>query len=241
MTSVAAIQDVKELSQAAVASTYANLVKRIAYHMVSRLPQSVQVEDLIQSGMLGLLDAAKNFKSDKGASFETYASIPIRGAMLDEIRRNDRAPRSVHRNTRMIEEARTKLINELGRIPREQEVANALDLTITEYQKIQQDSKRTQIYAFDDLGLDENRMTESLKLDDASPYEGVARERFMATLDKALTKLPERERIMLSLYYSDGMNLKEIVLIFGISESRVCQIQNQTMKKLNSLVKEWSE
>lgn len=239
MPSATAYQEVLELSQSAIAENYAPLVKRIAYHLLARLPQSVQVDDLIQSGMLGLLDAASNFDASRGASFETYASIRIRGSMIDEMRRNDWTPRSVHRNARMIEEARRAIENIEGRDAKDYEIAQQLDLSLEEYQHLIAECKRSHVYGFDDLGVDEARLTESLNIETDEPLEGVTRDKFRRALGDAITKLPEREQIMLSLYYSDELNLKEIGLILGVSESRVCQIHAQAVRRLNDYVKEW--
>lgn len=240
MPSVATYQNVVELSQTAVAETYAPLVKRIAYHLLARLPQNVQVDDLIQSGMLGLLDAASNFDASRGASFETYASIRIRGSMIDEIRRNDWTPRSIHRNARMIDEARREIENTEGRDARENEIASKLELSLEAYQHMVAECKRAHVYGISDLSVDEERLTANIDVGSNLPLEGVTRDRLRHALDEAITKLPEREQIMLSLYYSDELNLKEIGLIFGVSESRVCQLHAQAVKKLNQYVKEWN-
>ena len=132
---------------------HAPLVKRIAYHLLARLPASVLVDDLIQSGMIGLIEAAKNFDGSKGASFETFAGIRIRGSMLDEIRRGDWTPRSVHRNSRMIAEAIAELESELGRDVKDSEVAEKLDISLDEYHHMLSDASSGRIIGIEDLGI----------------------------------------------------------------------------------------
>src|SRR5210317_948817 len=127
-----------EIQQDDLVTKHAALVKRIAYHLMSRLPPSVQADDLIQAGMIGLLEASRNYDASQGASFQTYAGIRIRGAMLDEIRRTDWTPRSVHRKARQVAEAVRKIENEEGRDARDVEVASEMGLGLDEYHKILQ-------------------------------------------------------------------------------------------------------
>lgn len=138
-------------SQHQLVERYAPLVKRIAYHLLARLPASVQVEDLMQAGMMGLLEASKKYDGGKGASFETYAGIRIRGAMLDEVRKGDWAPRSVHRNTRMVSEAIRAIEARTGRDAKDQEVAAELQLSLEDYYGILSDTLGSRLFSFDDL------------------------------------------------------------------------------------------
>src|SRR5210317_1589882 len=130
---------------------HAALVKRVAYHLVNRLPPNVQADDLIQAGMIGLLEASRNYDPSQGASFETYAGIRIRGAMLDEIRRSDWTPRSVHRKARMVAEAMRDIENEEGRDARDVEVADALGMSLSDYHKILQDASGCRIFSLEEL------------------------------------------------------------------------------------------
>ncbi len=150
---------------------HAPLVKRIAYHLLARLPASVQVDDLIQSGMIGLFEAAKNFDGSKGASFETFAGIRIRGAMLDEIRRGDWTPRSVHRNSRLIAETIAELEAELGRDVKDVEVAEKLDITLDEYHAMLSDASNGRIIGFEDLGVSEDVLVTADDKDHDHLYE----------------------------------------------------------------------
>ncbi|CCQ09712.1 RNA polymerase sigma factor for flagellar operon [Pseudoalteromonas luteoviolacea B = ATCC 29581] len=219
---------------------HAPLVKKVACHLLARLPANIQLDDLIQSGMIGLIEASKNFDATKGASFETFAGIRIRGAMLDEIRRGDWAPRSVHRNSRMVAEAISELEGALGREPKDTEIAEKLDITLDEYHHILQDVNSSRILGIEDLGVDEDVITtadQDLTLD--KPFNVVKNERFNQSLIDAIQSLPEREALVLSLYYNDEMNLKEIGLILDVSESRVSQIHGQAMIKLKAKVNDW--
>lgn len=218
---------------------HAGLVKRIAHHMMARLPASVLVEDLIQSGMIGLLEAAKNFDGSKGASFETFAGIRIRGAMLDEIRRGDWTPRSVHKNARMVADAIKALEAELGRDVKDVEVAEYLKLSIDDYHQILRDVSSGKIIGIEDLGVSEDAFSIDENRNQNVPYEGLADEVFQKALASAITTLPEREALVLSLYYDDELNLREIGEVLDVSESRVSQIHSQAMVRLKAKLQAW--
>lgn len=218
---------------------HAGLVKRIAHHLKGRLPPCVQIEDLIQAGMIGLLEASKNFDDTKGASFETYSGIRIRGSMLDEIRKGDWAPRSVHRNTRKITQAIRKIENLEGRDAKDHEVANELEVTLEDYHKMLQDSVGTRIFGFDDVGVSEDIVAEGLAGYFPSPLDGLQKADFHKALTKGIAGLPERERLVLALYYDEELNLREVGEVLGVSESRVSQIHSQAMLRLQARMKEW--
>ncbi len=218
---------------------HVQLVKRIAYHLVSRLPPSVQVQDLIQSGMIGLLEASKNYNPSQGASFETYAGIRIRGAMLDEIRRSDWTPRSVHRKVRMVSEAVRAIENEKGRDARDHEVAEVLDLSLEEYHKILQDAAGCRVFSFDDPVVMADEGDRGPGGAETGPLEALQKEDFQAALAKAVASLPERECMVMSLYYDEELNLREIGEVLGVSESRVCQIHGQALVRLRARMVEW--
>lgn len=225
--------------ESVLVTQHAQLVKRIAQHLLGRLPPSVQLEDLIQAGMIGLLEASKNYDFSKGASFETYASIRVRGSMLDEIRKGDWAPRSVHRNTRRIAEAIRTVENLEGRDPRDFEIAKNLNINLDEYHRLLQDSNGSRMYAFYDVGLNEEIIAEGMTVTSPSPLEGLQQDDFKQSLKKGMETLPERERLVLKLYYDEELNLREIGEILSVSESRVSQIHSQAMIKLQSRLKEW--
>ncbi|WP_277962304.1 RNA polymerase sigma factor FliA [Pseudomonas sp. RIT-To-2] len=232
----------RESQQYELIERYAPLVKRIAYHLLARLPASVQVEDLIQAGMIGLLEVSTKYDSTKGASFETYAGIRIRGAMLDEVRKGDWAPRSVHRNTRMVSDAIRAIEAKTGRDAKDHEVAAELQLSLDDYYSILNDTLGSRLFSFDDL-LQDGGEHEGLHEDGASaglePSRDLEDERFQAALADAIANLPERERLVLALYYDEELNLKEIGEVLGVSESRVSQLHSQCAARLRSRLGEW--
>jgi len=218
---------------------YAPLVKRIAYHLLARLPASVQVEDLMQAGMIGLLEASRKYDSGKGASFETYAGIRIRGAMLDEVRKGDWAPRSVHRNTRMVTDAIRAVEARTGRDAKDSEVAAELKLSLDEYYGILGDTMGSRLFSFDDLMEGGEHGLEESGSHELEPGRGLEDERFRKALADAIANLPERERLVLSLYYDEELNLKEIGEVLGVSESRVCQLHSQCAARLRARLADW--
>jgi RNA polymerase sigma factor for flagellar operon FliA len=220
----------------ALVMRHAELVKRIAYHLAGRLPASVEVDDLIQAGMLGLLEAAANYAEGRGASFETYAGIRIRGAMLDGLRKLDWAPRSVHRKARAVAKAIRELESEFGREARDVEVAERLGLKLSEYHRIVEDSAGCQISS---LTTEEGEMT--LTDSSADPFRDVVDEDFRGALTEAIANLPERERLVMSLYYDDELNLKEIGAALRVSESRICQIHGQALVRLQARLAGWRD
>jgi len=215
------------------------LVKRIAYHLLARLPASVIVDDLIQSGMIGLLEAANNFDASKGASFETFAGIRIRGAMLDEIRRGDWTPRSVHKNSRMVSEAIKTLEAELGRDVTDIEVAEKLDISLNEYHHILNEVSSGKIIGIDDLGVSEDVIQKIDDKDVNTPYQEIEQIIFKKSLADCITTLPEREALVLSLYYDEELNLREIGQVLEVSESRVSQIHSQALHRLKARMQSW--
>lgn len=227
-------------SQKAFLEKYSVLVKRIAHHLLGRLPPSVQVEDLIQAGMIGLLEAQKNYDGSKGASFDTYAGIRIRGAMLDDIRRGDWVPRSVHRNNREINQAIATLEGELNRDPTDAEVASFMDMSLTQYHSALNDISCSRLVGIEDLGVSDDVIS-SPDEEDNTPFKGVADESFRIALIESIKSLPEREALVLSLYYDEELNLKEIGEVIGVSESRVSQILSQSMQRLRTKLSAWTE
>jgi RNA polymerase sigma factor for flagellar operon FliA len=220
---------------------YAVLVKRIAHHMMARMPASVQVDDLIQAGMIGLLEASQKYDASRGASFETYAGIRIRGAIVDEMRRGDWAPRSVHRNARRVSEAMTAIEARTGRDATDTEIASELGVDIAEYHNMVQDSASSRLFSLEETFQDEEgrSMGEPECLDSLSPEDAVQQNAMRSALAQAIDHLPEREKLVLSLYYDEELNLKEIGLVLGVSESRVSQIHSQAALRLRSKLADW--
>lgn len=215
---------------------FAPLVKRIAYHLMVKLPSSVQIDDLVQNGMLGLLDALGKFEAGMGAQFETYAAQRIRGAMLDGLRENDWLPRSLRRDFRRIEEAIAQLEQASGRAPSEKELANALDMSLGDYQKMLQDARGHQLISFEDMieEGDEDYLERHLVDDAGDPariFEDVSLRQLLV---QAIEALPEREKMMMALYYEQDLNLREIGEVMGVTESRVCQLHSQAVARLRT-------
>ncbi|GAA6203379.1 MULTISPECIES: RNA polymerase sigma factor FliA [Thalassotalea] len=227
------------IDKSALLEQHTVLVKRIAYHLLARLPSSVIVDDLIQSGMIGLLEAANNFDSSKGASFETFAGIRIRGAMLDEIRRGDWTPRSVHKNSRMVSEAIKALEAQLGRDVTDIEVAEKLDISLNEYHHILSEVSSGKIIGIDDLGVSEDVIQSFEDKNNHDPYEDIEQIIFKKALSECITTLPEREALVLSLYYDEELNLREIGQVLDVSESRVSQIHSQALHRLKARMQSW--
>ncbi|REL30246.1 RNA polymerase sigma factor FliA [Thalassotalea euphylliae] len=227
------------LDKSALIEQHTVLVKRIAYHLLARLPASVIADDLIQSGMIGLLEAASNFDGSKGASFETFAGIRIRGAMLDEIRKGDWTPRSVHKNSRMISDAIKALEGELGRDVTDSEVADKLDISLNEYHHILNEVSTGKIIGIEDLGVTDDVLSFDEEFQEDDPYHTIEHVTFKKTLTECISTLPEREALVLSLYYDEELNLKEIGQVLDVSESRVSQIHSQAMHRLKARMQSW--
>ena len=223
----------------ALVRKHADLVKRIAYHLAGRLPPQVEVEDLIQSGMMGLLEAAEHYSSGRGASFETYAGIRIRGAMLDALRKLDWAPRSVHRKSRAAALALREVEGQRGGEATEADVAAHMGVSLQEYQHIVQDALGCQLLRLNDAEDGEDSTLDRLP-DNALDPQGVALvDSLRQAIMDAVNELPERERLVLSLYYEQELNLKEIGAVLKVTESRVCQLHGQALLRLKSRLGEW--
>jgi len=218
---------------------HAPLVKRIAHHLVARLPSSVQVDDLIQAGMIGLLEASRKYDASKGASFETYAGIRIRGSMMDEVRKGDWVPRSVHRNSRKIAEAIKIIEDREGRDASDEEVANELDMTLDEYFSCLKDSSGGKLFSFEEMTEQGEVTLDQFATQTPSPASVVQDSAFKESLAREIELLPEREKMVLSLYYEEELNLKEIGLVLSVSESRVSQIHSQAAMRLKSRMANW--
>ena len=218
---------------------YAPLVNRIARHLLARMPANVQIDDLVQSGMIGLLDAAGKYDKTKGASFETYAGIRIQGAMLDEVRKGDWTPRSVHRKSRDVAKAIQKIEARNGRHAFDKEIAEEMETDLDTYYHILQDATGTRLFSFDEISEGADPIMETMDGDLPDPLDSLQKSRFRQDLAKAIDALPDREKLVLSLYYDEQLNLKEIGEIIGVSESRVSQIHSLAALRLRSRMSEW--
>lgn len=217
------------------------LVRRIAYHLMARLPPSVDVQDLIQSGMIGLLEAAKNFAPGRAASFETFAGIRIRGAMLDELRKSDWTPRSVHRKVRELAEATRQVEYESGGDADSSDVMRRMGIDSNEYNQILADAATSRVLSLSGSENDDGASIDVADTGGRGPSEGLEQDGLREALAEAIEQLPEREKLVMSLYYDEELNLKEIGAVLGVSESRVCQIHGQAVVRLRARMHGWCD
>jgi len=214
---------------------YATLVKRIARHLIIRLPDSVQLDDLVQAGLIGLMEATRHYDPSQGASFETYATIRIRGAMLDELRRNDWSPRSLSRRVRLLADATNDVENEKGGSATSQEIAERLSLSLDEYHQWVREANNQNFFsldAYDDMEIPGNGGGDTT-------YHNIEIDKRRSYLSEAIGTLSGREQMVLSLYYDKDMTLKEIGQVLGVSESRVCQIHGEATLRLRTRMGSW--
>jgi len=218
---------------------YAPLVKRIAYHLKARLPATVVVDDLLQAGMIGLLEASRKYDPNQGASFETYAGIRIRGSMLDELRRNDWAPKSVHRKVRDITQAIRTIEHREGRDARDEEVIEVLGISRDEYFKTLQDVSSHRVLSWDEIGIDEDAFGHSVSDSKTGVHDELEKQHFQSKLSESISSLPEREKMIVSLYYESELNLREIGSVMNVSESRISQLLSQAHIRLRARMRDW--
>jgi RNA polymerase sigma factor for flagellar operon FliA len=218
------------------------LVKRLAHQMKAKLPPSVEVDDLVQAGMIGLLDAINRYEDNHGAQFETYAVLRIRGAMLDELRANDWMPRSTRQNMRKVEQAMNALQQQLGRPPSESEVAKSMKLSLADYQDMLGDSGGHQLLYYEDFHGDDDDggagFLDRYAVDDEDPLRALMETDFRQAVIDAIDALPPREKLLMGLYYEEELNLKEIGAVMGVSESRVSQLHTQAVARLRGTLRE---
>lgn len=210
---------------------YLPLVKRHALNLKTRLPPSIDLDDLIQAGSIGLLDAISRYDQSQGTTFGTFVVHRIRGAMIDELRSRDWAPRSVRRNARLLESTLVNLEQSLGRPATEREIAEAMGMSLAGYQQLLCDTNGSQMVPFDQASEEHLDFGE---VPDGNPFNDLLEERNRRGLIRAIDNLPERERLLMALYHQEKLNMREIGLVLEISESRVCQLHSQAIARLRS-------
>lgn len=220
----------------ALVQEYAPLVKRIANHLRGRLPEGVDQDDLIQVGLIALLDAARQYSPAKGASFETYAGIRVRGAMLDEVRNTDWTPRSVYRRQRELTAAIQAVENRTGKPADAREIAAELGVPLEEYFRMVTSAAAHRLFSLDQEGEDGDLPVHQIEDPDTEPSAELESDEFRQALARAIKALPEREALVMSLYYEEELNLKEIGEVLGVTESRVCQIHGQALARVRASV-----
>lgn len=221
---------------------YAPLVRRLAHQMIARLPANVELDDMIQAGMMGLMDAIGRFEEAHGTQFEVYAASRIRGAMLDELRANDWLPRSARKSQRDIESAIHRLEGRLKRAPTESEIAKEIGVPVAQYQEMLNDARGAQLIYLEDIGGasdDEDYLERHIADGGSDPGEILRDKRFRTALVAAIEELPEREKQLMSMYYEQDMNLREIGAVMGVTESRVCQLHSQAVARLRAKLRQW--
>lgn len=226
----------------AMLKQYSPLVRRLAHQMIAKLPANVELDDLIQVGMIGLHDAMGRYDTAQGVQFETFATQRIRGAMLDELRGSDWMSRGNRRQQREIEAAVHRLEQKLGRAPQESEIASELGVSLTDYQETLTKVRGTQLVYLEDMSGDEGGdefLDRHVANEEANPLAQLQDHRMRAALVEAIKKLPEREQYVMSMYYEHDMNLKEIAAVLGVTESRVCQLHSQSIARLRVKLRAW--
>ena len=227
-----------QLDRDALFHQHVPLVRRIAHHMIAKLPPNVELDDLIQVGMIGLNDALSRYEVAQGVQFETFASQRIRGAMLDELREGDWMSRSSRKSQKEIEQALHRVEQRLGRSPIESEIAAELGMSLEDYPALLSKVRGTQLVYLEDIGGgdegEEGFLDRHVADEGADPMAVLRDQRLRASLVEAIKALPEREQYIMGMYYEHDMNLKEIAAVLGVTESRVCQLHSQAIARLRT-------
>ncbi len=228
---------IQGLTRESIISKYNYLVKSIAVKTIVRLPANIQIEDLIQVGLVALLDAANNYDPARGASFETYAGIRIKGAMIDEVRREDWLPRSSHRNARLISDMQDFIAYNPDKKVTVDDICKYLNITNIEYEKLISYKNNYKVYYFEDIGVNEDNIATNFGEKDVVSL--VENSLLKNAISSNIERLPEKEKLVLTLYYENELSLKQIGDIMSLTESRVCQIHAQAMRTLEKNMDGW--
>ena len=227
-----------QLDRSALIKQYQPLVRRLAHYMMAKLPASVEVDDLIQVGLIGLADALSRYESAQGVQFETFATQRIRGAMLDELRGNDWMSRGSRKSQKEIETTMRRLEHRLGRSPIESEIAAEMGMSLADYQGLLGKVRGTQLVYLEDMSRngeeDDSFLDRHVADSEADPMNMLRDHRLRESLVAAIKSLPEREQYIMSMYYEQDMNLKEIAAVLDVTESRICQLHSQSIARLRA-------
>ena len=227
-----------QLDRTALIKQYQPLVRKLAHYMMAKLPASVEVDDLIQVGLIGLADALSRYEASQGVQFETFATQRIRGAMLDELRGNDWMSRGSRKSQKEIETTMRRLEHRLGRSPIESEIAKEMGLSLPDYQSLLGKVRGTQLVYLEDMARnsedDDNYLDRHVADSTADPMNMLRDLRLRESLVAAIKGLPEREQYIMSMYYEQDMNLKEIAAVLDVTESRICQLHSQSTARLRA-------
>jgi RNA polymerase sigma factor for flagellar operon FliA len=232
-----------QLNRDALLKQYTPLVRRIAQYMIARLPANVEVDDLIQTGMIGLADAITRYESGHGAQLETFVTQRIRGSMIDELRETDWLSRTSRKEQKDIERAINKLEQRFGRSPQEHEIADEMNLPLSDYQDMLTKARGTQLVYLEDLtgrdDDDDDVLDRHVSDEDANPLNILQNQKMREALVAAIKVLPEREQFIMGMYYEQDMNLKEIAEVLKITEARVSQLHSQSVARLRSRLRSY--
>jgi RNA polymerase sigma factor for flagellar operon FliA len=222
---------------------YSPMIKYVANRIAMRLPPHIEVDDLISVGVLGLMDAISKYDSSRGAKFKTYAEFRVRGAILDELRALDWVPRSIRQKASAVEKVVRSLEAKLRRLPEDEEVAKEMDLTLDQFYRTIDETKSVPVFSLEDLGIAKESGEQQSLLDclagkaDADPQTQIRLIELKEIIAKAIDTLPEKERLMVSLYYYEELTMKEIGAVLDITESRVSQIHSKAVLHLRAKLK----
>lgn len=228
----------------ALVEKYLPLVASVMGRLAMTLPDHVDQDDLYSVGLIGLLQAMRHYDPSCGSSFETYARVRVRGAMLDELRRMDWVPRTIHEKARKIKDVMGQLEQKLGRTPTEAQMAKAMGLSADEYSELLNEVRPAAFICLDAVNSSEEGDTGALyeviaDTTDESPVDKVSQRELKQVVFERLKDLPEMQRKVLALYYVEDMHLREIAEVFGLTESRICQIHSQAILAIRSYMQRY--
>lgn len=219
-------------------SSHLQLVRRIAWHVHARVSSAIDVEDLVQIGMVALIEAARSFEDRGHAAFATYASVRVRGAMIDQLRKGATLVRSAMRRKREWGQVRARLEGQLGRTATDEEMAAALELPLPDYRAALAQTHATQSESLDDVYSDHSQWFAS---DDPDAHDCLEQDRRRRAIAEAIASLPEREAQVLQLYFVEELNLEEIGQVLGVGAARICQIKKAALTKLRGQLTGWAD